>query len=211
MNNANNSNNSNKSNDTVDLHNVKFLNIEVDYIIFFASIILPFVNEIAITLTKSGLPMFHNLYRVCVHNDIFTVMTETCKQNKKIQCTNIETFRGLFIDALAYLGIILNIGRNTLKYGYITGVVSGFVLILCSIVFTNLYLGQIIHKLKDILDVKTPFMNIVIGLICIIILVFATSFLQNISSKLFQHYKIDKINEPVLKNKTEEKILQFLE
>jgi len=203
--------NTNKSNKTVELHDVKFLNMDVDYIIFFASIILPFANETAITLTKSGLPMFHNLYRVCVHNDIFTLMSEACKKNKKLHCTNGETFRSIFIDAIAYLGIILNIGRNTIKYGYITGVVSGFVLILCSIVFTNLYLGQIIHKIKDILHVNTPFMNILIGLICIIILVFVTSVLQHISSKLFQNYRIDKINEPILENKTEEKILEYLE
>ena len=199
------------TNKTTDLHNVTFLGQPVDIIIFFASIILPFINETAIILTKSGYSAFHNLYKVCIHDDAFILLSETCKANKHIHCSNSDTFRRLFIDALAYLGIILNIGRNTLKYGYITGVVSGFVLILCSIVFTNLYLGQIIHKLKNILHVKTPFMNIVIGLICIIILVFVTSFLQNLSSKLFQHYKIDKIDEPVEKNKTEEKILQFLE
>ena len=203
-------NNTNNSNDTVDLHTVKILNMEVDYIIFFVSIILPFVNEIAIILSKSGILMFHNLYRSCIHNDNFTIMSEACKNNKKIHCSTGETFRSLFIDILSYLGIILNISRTTLQYGYITGVVSGFVLILCSIVFTNLYLGQIINKIKDILNVNTPFMNIIIGLICIIILIFFTNFLQNVASNLFKHYRIDKINEPVLKNETEEKILKFL-
>jgi hypothetical protein len=54
-------------------------------------------------------------------------------------------------------------------------------------------------------------MNIILGLFCIIVLIFITKFLQDLSSTMFQHYRIDKINEPVLQNKTEEKIIKFLE
>ena len=199
------------TNKTTDLHNVTFLGQPVDIIIFFASIILPFINETAIILTKSGYSAFHNLYKVCIHDDAFTMLSETCKANKHIHCSNSDTFRRLFIDALAYLGIILNIGRNTIKHGYVTGVVNGFVLVVCSIVFPNLYLGKIIKTLKHIFHVNKPIMNIIIGLICIIILIFATKFFQDLSTKMFQNYRIDKINEPVVKNQIEQEIINYLE
>ena len=195
------------TNKTTDLHNVTFLGQPVDIIIFFASIILPFINEIAIIFTKSGYSAFHNLYKVCIHDDVFTMLSETCKANKHIHCSNGDTFRRLFIDALAYLGIIL----NTIKHGYVTGVVNGFVLVICSIVFPNLYLSKIIKTLKHIFHVNNPIMNIIIGLICIIILIFVTKFLQDLSTKMFQNYRIDKINEPVVKNKTEQEIINYLE
>ena len=195
----------------MNLHDVSILGYSSDTIIFFASIILPFINEIAIILTKSGLPMFHNLYKICVHNDVFVLLSETCKKNKHIHCSDIDTFRRLFIDALAYLGIILNIGRNTIKYGYVTGVVNGFVLVIFSIIIPNLYLSQIIHNLKHFFHVNNPIINIIIGLICVIVLIFATKFFQDLSRKMFQKYQIDKINEPVLKNKTEQEIINYLQ
>ena len=90
-----------------------------------------------------------------------------------------------------------------------TGVVNGFVLILCSIVFPNLYLGQIIQKIKEVLGISTPFMSVAIGIVCIIILIFITKLLQDVSTYLFRNYRIDEVNEPVVKNKTEEKVLSF--
>jgi hypothetical protein len=199
------------TNKPIDLHNVSILGQSADNIIFFASIILPFINETAIILTKSGYSAFQNLYKVCVHDDVFTLLSAKCKANKNIHCSNSDTFRRLFIDALAYLGIILNIGRNTIKHGYVTGVVNGFVLVICSIVFPNLYLGEIISTLKHIFHVNKPIMNIIIGLICIIVLIFATKMLQDLSTTMFQNYRIDKINEPVVKNQTEQAIINYLE
>lgn len=203
--------NTNNSKGPIELHNVSILGVPIDTIILFASIILPFINETAIVLRKSGLHMFQNLYKTCIHNEILLLLSESCKKNNKIHCTTKDKIQGLFIDSLAYLGILLNIGRNTIKYGYVTGVVNGFVLVICSIIFPNLYLGHIIHKLKDILNISNPIMNIILGLFCIIVLIFITKFLQDLSSTMFQHYRIDKINEPVLQNKTEEKIIKFLE
>jgi hypothetical protein len=203
--------NTNTDNDyIIDLHTVKIGNTSMDTIIFFASILLPFINETAIVLTKSKLPIFHNLYKSCIPDEIIEVLPELCKKNKDVMCSPYDTFRRLFIDAIAYLGIILNIGRSTLKYGYVTGVVNGFVLIICSIVFPNLYLGEIIQNIKQILHIEKPIMSILVGVICIIILIFVTKFLQDLSSQLFHHYRIDKINEPVVKNKLEQKIINYL-
>ncbi len=198
------------SSNTVDLHNVTLFGTSADNIIFFASILLPFINETAIVLTKSKLPMFHNFYKSCIPDEVVDFLPESCKKNKDIICSPYDTFRRLFIDAIAYLGIILNIGRSTIKYGYVTGVVNGFVLIICSIVFPNLYLGHIIHKLKQFLHIDSSVMSILIGLVCIIILIFATKFLQDLSTEMFQHYRIDKINEPIVKNKIEQKIIDYL-
>ena len=166
---------------------------------------MPFINETAIVLTKSKLPLFHNFYKLCIPDEVIDFLPESCKKNKDIICSPYDTFRRLFIDAIAYLGIILNIGRSTIKYGYVTGVVNGFVLIICSIVFPNLYLGQIIHKIKHFLHIETSAMSIIVGIVCIIILIFVTKFLQDLSTQLLQNYRIDKINEPVVKNEIEQK------
>ena len=194
----------------VDLHNVTIFGTSADTVIFFASILLPFINETAIVLTKSKLPLFHNFYKLCIPDEVVDFLPESCKKNRDIICSPYDTFRRLLIDAIAYLGIILNIGRSTIKYGYVTGVVNGFVLIICSIVFPNLYLGQIIHKIKHFLHIEIPSMSIIVGLICIIILIFVTKFLQDLSTQLFQNYRIDTINEPVMKNKLEQKIIGYL-
>jgi hypothetical protein len=195
---------------TVDLHNVTILGTSTDNIIFFASILLPFINETAIVLTKSKLQLFHNFYKSCVPDEVVEFLPESCKKNKDIICSPYDTFRRLFIDAIAYLGIILNIGRSTIKYGYVTGVVNGFVLIICSIVFPNLYLGNIIHKIKQFLHIDSSVISILVGLVCIIILIFVTKFLQDLSRQMFQNYRIDKINEPIVKNKIEQKIIDYL-
>ena len=195
---------------TVYLHNMTIFGTSADTVIFFASILLPFINETAIVLTKSKLTLFHNFYKLCIPDEVIEFLPESCKKNKDIICSPYDTFRRLFIDAIAYLGIILNIGRSTIKYGYVTGVVNGFVLIICSIVFPNLYLGQIIHKIKHFLHIETSAMSIIVGIVCIIILIFVTKFLQDLSTQLFQNYRIDKINEPVVKNKIEQKIINYL-
>jgi len=200
-----------KLTDSVNLHNVTILGQSADNIIFFASIILPFISGIAIILTKSGYSVFHNLYKICIHNDVFTLLSETCKKNKDIHCSHSQTLRVILIDALTYLGIILNIGRNTIKYGYVTGVVNSFVLVFFSVIFQNLYLSKVIHIFKNILNINNPIINIIIGLLCIIVLIFVTKMLQDVASKMFENYRIDKINEPVVKNKTEQEIINYLE
>ena len=206
---TNSNSNTNSKTSTILLDNVDLLHIPVDYIIFFASIILPFINETSIVLTKSGLPLFKHFYKTCIPDELIEMLPSSCKKNMNVVCSSSETFRRLFIDAIAYLGIILNIGRSTIKYGYVTGVVNGFVLIICSIVFPNLYLGQIIHNIKGILHIETPFMSIAIGLVCIILLMFITKYLQDLSTYLFKNYRIDEVNEPEVKNKSEQDILSF--
>ena len=200
-----------QSNKTTPTKIVNLTNTKVDNLIFYASILLPFINETAIVLTNSEIFLFNNLYKECIPDKIFKSLSIKDKQNMNIyNCSLYDTIRKISIDSLAYLGIILNIGRSTIKYGYITGVVNGFVIIICSIIFPNLYLGYIIDKLKTILNIKTSFMSIIIGLICIIILIFITKFFQDVSTKLFQNYRIDYINEPNVNNKIEQKIINFL-
>ena len=199
------------SNKIVLLDNVKVYNIPVDIIIFYISLIFPFINEFAIVLTKSGIPTFNNFYKVCIPDEIIEIIPLSCKKNTRIQCSSYDTLRRIFIDLLAYLGIILNIGRNTIKYGYITGVVNGFVLIMCSIIFPNLYLSVIIHKTTQFLNINSPIIIILLGLFYIIILIIITQLLQKTSIYLFKNYRIDKLNEPVVNNKIEQSIINWLE
>jgi len=203
--------NINKTREPIDLHSKTVLGEPIDNIIFFLSLVLPFINEIAIVLRKSGLPMFHNLYKTCVHSEILLLLSESCKKNKKIHCTTKDTIQGLLIDALAYLGILLNISRNTIKYGYITGVINGFILIIFSIIIPNLYLAHIIHNTKQFLNTESAIITIIIGIMCIALLIIITKIIQELISEKFKNYRIDIKNEPVIKNKTQQEIINYLD
>ena len=82
-----------------------------------------------------------------IPDKIFKSLSIKDKQNMNIyNCSLYDTIRKISIDSLAYLGIILNIGRSTIKYGYITGVVNGFVIIILSLIFAVLTLVQFIMQ-----------------------------------------------------------------
>ena len=52
-----------QSNKTTPTKIVNLTNTKVDNLIFYASILLPFINETAIVLTNSEIFLFNNLYK----------------------------------------------------------------------------------------------------------------------------------------------------
>jgi len=158
--------------------------------IHYASLILPFANETAIVLTHSKLLTFKGVYRGCIDDGLI----HDTSVKKKIESsffTGRDYLHKVLIDLLAYLGIILFIGKNTLTYGYVTGVVTGMVLIFCSIMLPNMFLGVAIHKITHILGVENPYTYIAIGIALIIALIYLTSFLEDIAQKLTKAITID--------------------
>ena len=158
--------------------------------IHYASLILPFANETAIVLTHSKLPLFKGLYRGCIDDGLIHD-TSIKKKIESSFCTGRDYLHKVLIDLLAYLGIILFIGKNTLTYGYATGVVTGMVLIFCSIMLPNMFLGVSIHKITQFLAVQNPYIYIAIGIALIIALIYLTSFLEDIAQKLTKAIIID--------------------
>ncbi len=161
--------------------------------IYYLSIILPFVNEMAIVLTHSKMPLFSNIYRTCIPHDIVSDIRYRAILDKV--CSRRDFRNKIFIDMLAYLGIILFIGKNTLEYGYITGVANGITLIFCSVILPNLFLGMAIHKITKILDIKSPFLYIVVGIGLIILLMIFTAFMESTVQTLTKSIKIDPLAE----------------
>ena len=157
--------------------------------IHYLSIILPFINEMAIVLTHSKLSLFSNLYRTCIPHDLlYDIRNESILAKV---CSRRDFRNKIIIDLLAYLGIILFIGKNTIEYGYATGVVNGMVLIFCSIILPNLFLGTAIHKTTTLLKIKSPFFYIVVGLTLIVLLMLFTAFMEATIQPLTKSIKID--------------------
>ncbi len=146
-------------------------------IIHWLSILLPFANEVAITLSHSGIPLFKKLYRSCIEG--FLIDDEVIKKKieKKI-CTLHDNYHKIFFDVLAYFGIMLNICKNAIQYGYTIGVFSGLNLVVWSMLITNMYLGTSIHYITQFFDMKSPFMYILVGLILITLLVIITHYTE---------------------------------
>ena len=157
--------------------------------IHYLSIFLPFINEIAITLTHSKLPLFSNLYRGCIPHDIVSDISYKTILDKV--CSKRDFRNKIFIDLLAYLGIMLFIGKNTLEYGYATGVATGMVLIFCSIILPTLFLGMAIHETTHLLKIKNPYLYIIVGLTFIGLLMLFTSLMESIIQNLTKSIKID--------------------
>jgi len=134
------------------------------------TIVLPFANEIAIVLTHSQLPLFSHLYRHCFQSGV----------HKDKICTTQDYINKVVIDLIAFLGIILFICKNAINYGYLIGVVTGLLLIFCSIIFPNMFLGIITEYITKLFKIKSSYLYIFIGLGNIIALMFITNFLESV-------------------------------
>jgi hypothetical protein len=162
-------------------------------IIHYLSLLLPFANETAIVLTHSKLPIFKGLYELCIDDILLDGMNKKGFHDKV--CNSNNYYNKMIIDLLAYFGIILFIGKNTLHYGYATGVATGMVLIFCSIMLPNMFLGITIEKIVKMLHVTNPYAYIAIGILLIIALIVITNFLETITQNLTKTIKIDPESE----------------
>jgi hypothetical protein len=165
-------------------------------IIHWMSIILPFSNEIAITLTHSGIPLFKNLYRSCI--DTFSISDNTIRKKVKNQLCNFDdSYHKIFFDTIAYFGIMLNICKNAIQYGYVTGIFSGLNLVVWSMLLTNMFLGPAIHYVSHLFHVKSPIMYILVGISLITLLIVITYYtellVQHITQKVVVDIDLDKI------------------
>lgn len=150
----------------------------VESIIHILSIVLPFANETAIVLTNS-----HIVKRLYV--------SECHHPSRR------ELVRKIAIDLLAYLGIMLFIGKNTLLYGYVTGIVTGVVLIFLSIIIPNLFLHHAIEVVARCLHHTTPYSKAAVGIGLIVLLVLFTNYCESVIQPLTTAIKIDPTNEKV--------------
>jgi hypothetical protein len=168
--------------------------MDTSRIISLLSIVLPFANETAIVLTKSGLPAFRGLYTSCFDETILGDITVPNELKKKI-CRHRDYRNKIIIDLIAYFGIMLFISKNTLMYGYVTGVVSGVVLIFCSIMLPNMFLSTAIHKVVHTFHSRSPYLYIFVGAVLITALVGLTHFLEYEVQQLTKGIKIDPLAE----------------
>ena len=125
---------------------------------------------------------------------------ENINNLKKKICTKKDYINKIVIDLIAYFGIMLFIGKNTLHYGYVTGVVNGMVLIFCSIMLPNMFLGRTINKIIKICNIHNPYFYIFIGVSLIICLILLTATLERITQKLMKSFKIDFVTEKCTKS-----------
>ena len=164
-------------------------------IIHWMSIILPFSNEIAITLTHSGIPLFKKLYRSCIEG--FLIDDVFRKKVENQVCNIHDNYHKIFFDMIAYFGIMLNICKNAIQYGYVTGIFSGLNLIVWSILLTNMFLGPSINYVSHFFHVKSPIMYILIGIILIILLIIITHYtelwIQYITQKVVVNIDLNKV------------------
>jgi len=140
------------------------------------SIILPFSNEAAIVLTNSHI--VKRLYVSECHHP-----------------TRRELARKIGIDLLAYLGIMLFIGKNTLMFGYVTGIATGIVLIFLSIILPNLFLHDTIEVVTKKLNHTSPYAKAATGIAIIVLLVLFTNYCESIIQPITRSIKIDPTNE----------------
>ena len=165
-------------------------------IIHYLSIILPFSNETAIVFTESGYPEFKNLYKSCFDSSLLGKHEPKLKRLLKDNlCTKRDYIHKILIDLLAYLGIMLLIGKNTIQYGYATGVVSGIVIIFYSIILPNMFLGFATHKIMNLLNFKTPLAHIIVGLFLIAILIYITQISETFVQERMKNIKFDPETE----------------
>jgi hypothetical protein len=86
---------------------------------------------------------------------------------------------------------MLLIGKNTLQYGYATGVVSGIVIIFYSIILPNMFLGFATHKIIELLHFKTPLGHIIVGISLIALLIYITQVTESFLQKYTKNIKFD--------------------
>lgn len=172
----------------------------ISSIIHWASIVLPYSNNVAITLTESGMPLYKSLYRNCI--DFFAIKDESIRKKVDGQiCTSRDHFHKLFFDTIAYFGIMLNICKNAILHGYVTGIFSGLNLIFWSMLITNMYLGPAINHITHALQLTSPIMFIMVGIGCIAILVAITHYTEQYIQRITRPITIDPEAEDCAKNK----------
>lgn len=164
-------------------------------IIHWLSIILPFSNEIAITLTHSGIPIFKSLYRSCIEG--FLIDSAFRKKVENQLCNIHDSYHKIFFDTIAYFGIMLNICKNAIQYGYVTGIFSGLNLVIWSMLLTNMFLGPAIHYVSHLFHIKSPIMYILVGISLITLLIIITHYtelwVQHITQKIVVNVDLDKV------------------
>ncbi len=164
-------------------------------IINILSFLLPFSNEVANVLTSSGLPLFKNLYKQCI--DGYLIDSKFIKYIPKDKiCQDRHVISKLIIDLIALTGIILNIGKNSIRYNYLTGILSGLSIIILSFIVPNLFLHKTIHYFMNLFKTKNPFIIILIGFTLIAILLG----LSVVIEKFIQHVARGVIIDPGLHN-----------
>jgi hypothetical protein len=189
------------------------MSYSTDEIINALSVLLPFANEVSIVLTNSGLSFFRDFYKICIHDDLIVQLPKAYRNDRSIDfivqlpkayrndrsivCTRSEALRRLFIDSIAFLGIVLTIGRSTMKFGYVSGVASGVLIIFFSMIVPSLFLSKIQIVCLEFLHVgiEKPFLRIFIGLLIIAALVIITDKTIAFTQSKLQKYKIDPANE----------------
>ena len=168
----------------------------ISNIIHILSIVLPFSNETATVLTESGYTRFKDLYKICFDRSLLGKNSSKLQNKLKDKiCTKKDYIHKILVDLLAYLGIILNIGKNTITYGYATGVVTGLLLIFYSIILPNMFLGFTTHKIMDLLKLHTPLTHVVVGITLIILLILITHYSETLVQNLMKKIKIDPETE----------------
>jgi len=169
-------------------------------IINILSFILPFANEMANVLTSSGLPLFKNLYKQCI--DGFLVDSSFIKYIPKDKiCQDRHVFRKIIIDLIALTGIILNIGKNSIRYDYLTGILSGISIIIFSFILPNLFLHKTVHNLMERFNFKSSYISIIIGFILIGILLGLSMVIESIIQKYTKGIIIDPKIEDICRLK----------
>jgi hypothetical protein len=172
----------------------------ISSIIHWSSIVLPYSNTIAITLTESGMPLYKSLYRNCI--DFFAIKDEAIR--KKIDgqiCTSRDHYHKIFFDTIAYFGIMLNICKNAIQHGYIEGIFSGVNLVFWSMLITNMFLRSTIHRITHALQLTSPIMYLMVGICCIAALVTITYYTEIWIHRLTKPIIIDpEVKEPAKKN-----------
>jgi hypothetical protein len=154
-------------------------------LIHWLSITIPFANEIAIVLTNSKLAPFKTLYPTCVNT----------LNIKNIKCTTQYNINKIIIDLISYLGIVLFIGKNTLHYGYMTGVSTGMVVIFWSEIIPTKFLGKITNTIMKMLCTNNSYMYILIGFIVILLLMGINAVCETMVQNITKKIKIDEESE----------------
>jgi hypothetical protein len=169
-------------------------------IIHWLSIVLPYSNNVAITLTESGMPLYKSLYRNCI--DFFAIKDEAIRKKVDGQiCTTQDHYHKIFFDTIAYFGIMLNICKNAIQHGYVTGIFSGLNLVFWSMLITDMFLGSAIDSITRTLQLTSPIMYLMVGIFCIAALVAITHYTEQWIQHFTRPITIDPEAEDCTKKK----------
>jgi hypothetical protein len=155
---------------------------------------------VAITLTESGMPLYKSLYRNCIN--FFAIQDEDIRKKVDEQiCTSKDQYHKMLFDTIAYLGIVLNICKNAIQYGYVTGIFSGLNLAFWSMLIANMFLGSTIHHITHALQLTSPIMYLMVGIFCIAALVAITHYTEEWIQHFTKPIIIDLEVEECIKKK----------